>query len=64
MTPTDGELIQLQSQAEFMAVGFGTKEWRLMAEAVKELRKRRSGEFICPQCQVRQDSGQPMPVEF
>lgn len=36
--PTDGDLIQLQSQAEFMAIGFGTREWKLMAATVKELR--------------------------
>lgn len=64
MKPTDGDLIQLQSQAEFMAMGFGTREWKLMAEAVKELRQRRAGEFICPQCQLRVDSKQPASVEF
>jgi hypothetical protein len=36
--PTDGDLIQLQSQAEFMAMGFGTREWKLLAAAIKELR--------------------------
>lgn len=41
MTPTDGDLIQLQSQAEFMAMGFGTREWKLMAEAIRELRELR-----------------------
>lgn len=42
MKPTDGDLIQLQSQAEFMAMGFGTREWKLLAEALKELRDRRA----------------------
>jgi hypothetical protein len=36
--PTDGELIQIQSQAEFMAISFGTREWKLMAATAKELR--------------------------
>lgn len=42
MKPTDGDLIQLQSQAEFMAMGFGTREWKLLVEALKELRDRRA----------------------
>lgn len=61
--PTDGELIQLQSQAEFMAMGFGTREWKLMAEAIKEVRANRRGEFICTKCGLRHDAD-PVSVEF
>lgn len=42
MKPTEGDLITLESQAEFMAMSFGTREWKLMAAAVKELRELRN----------------------
>ena len=44
MKPTEGDLINLQSQAEFMSMSFDTKEWKLMAAAIKELRERRERE--------------------
>jgi hypothetical protein len=40
--PTEGDLVNLESQAEFMAMSFGTREWKLMAAAVKELRELRN----------------------
>lgn len=56
---TDARLEQLRTQALFMSThGLPSRReaWDGVAEALRELIQRRRGEFICPQCQIRQDS--------
>lgn len=42
---TDLDLKKLRSQTEFMAMGYTKTEWRLLADALKELQERREQEL-------------------
>lgn len=42
---TDHDLTKLRSQTESMAMGYTKTQWRLLAEALKELQERRSKEM-------------------
>lgn len=64
---TDARLEQLRTQALIQTCAdLGTSAMQAtidVAEALRELIQRRHGEFICPQCQIRQD-GPKRVVEF